>query len=65
MAALAGLCFIPAIGVVFRLLFGYLRRALVLDPVWTFATLVLMTLIGVVVQTLATRLAFGLVHVFS
>lgn len=56
---------LPVVVIAIALLWGYLRRALQLEPAWTLPVIILLTLIGLIAQNLATTFAFGLYQLFS
>ncbi|MEQ1929358.1 MAG: hypothetical protein ABL957_02340 [Parvularculaceae bacterium] len=63
--AFAKVLVLPVLSIAFALLWGYLRRALQLDPVWTLCVVILLTLIGLAAQSIASNLAFALLQLVS
>ncbi|NWG71563.1 MAG: hypothetical protein HXY23_08160 [Parvularculaceae bacterium] len=64
-SSLAAVLVLPVIAIAMALLWGYLRRALALEPAWTLLLLILLTLVGLVAQNLASSIGFGLYRLFA
>lgn len=61
---LAGLLFVPALAAVVALFWGFLRRTLATDAGSTIGVIILLTLIGLIVQSAAAALALGAIRLF-
>lgn len=61
----AAIAVLPAVVIVFASLWGYLRRALALDPAWTVVLILLLTIAGLLTQTVVSGAVLGLVQLFS
>jgi hypothetical protein len=60
----AAILILPIVAVLFAMFWGYLRRALSLDPAWTFLLVILLTLAGLVIQSTVSGLAFAVFALF-